>query len=216
MPYDEVLYQRICKLLKSSKGVDSKKMFGGICFMHNGNMLCGIAGQRLMVRVGPAQYDSALKLKHASVMDFTGKPMKGFIFVSLNGTKTDASLRKWIDLGFNFTSTLKPKKAKSSMKTGGPTRLTRVKNFGPVTRAEFKSMGIETLEQVKTLGFEETCRTWVQYYPERLNANAFIGVICAIEDTVWTKATSEQRRIAHALVKEMKHDFGLPQLKRRR
>jgi hypothetical protein len=88
------------------------------------------------------------------------------------------------------------------------TPLKKVKNFGPVTLAEFEAMGLTTLEQVKLLGFDETCRKWIQYFPDRLNANAFIGIICAIEDTVWTKATSEQRRTAHAMVKELKSEFG--------
>ena len=80
--------------------------------MHRGNMLCGIDGQRLMVRVGPDQYGHALSLKNASVMDITGKPMKGFIFVSESGYKTDKGLSKWLDLGLNFTATLPPKKSK--------------------------------------------------------------------------------------------------------
>lgn len=115
MSYDEDLFRRINILLKDTRGVEPKKMFGGICFMHRGNMMCGIDGRRLMVRVGPAQYDYALLLKHAYVMDITGKPMKGFIFVGEHGFKTDKSLRKWIDLGLNFTSTLPLKKSKKKI-----------------------------------------------------------------------------------------------------
>lgn len=215
MSYDENLFQRIAAILESTKGIEPKKMFGGICFMHRGNMLCGIDKERLMVRVGPDQYDHALSLKYASVMDITGKPMNGFIFVSPMGTKSNTNLENWIKLGLNFTSTLPPKKSKGTKKIKGPHFLKQVKNFGPVTRAEFESMGLTTLEQVKNLGFEEVCRKWVQYYPERLNANAFIGVICSIEDTVWTKATPQQRRMAHAMVRELRHEFGLPQTRRK-
>ncbi len=110
MSYDEDLFQRIAGLLKRKKGIEPKKMFGGICFMHCGNMLCGIDGRRLMVRVGPDQHDRALSLKHAKVMDITGKPMKGFIFVSEDVYKTDKGLSKWLDLGLIFTTTLPPKK----------------------------------------------------------------------------------------------------------
>ncbi len=84
--------------------------------MHQGNMLCGIDKSRLMVRVGSDQYEFALNMKYAKVMDITGKPMKGFIFVDEAGYKTDNSLNKWIKLGLNFTSTLpikKPKKKKN-------------------------------------------------------------------------------------------------------
>lgn len=214
MSYDENLYQRIVKILEAAKGIEPKKMFGGICFMHRGNMLCGIDGQRLMIRVGPDQYEHTLSLKHASVMDITGKPMKGFIFINPKGMKSNTDLKKWIKLGLNFTSSLPPKKSKTPKKMEGPLPLSRVKNFGPVTRAEFESMGLTTLEQVKNLGFEDTCRRWVQYYPERLNANAFIGVICSIEDTVWSKATLQQRREAHAMVRELRFESGLPPAKK--
>lgn len=214
MSYNKNLFDKISVLLKSIQGVEPKKMFGGICFMHRGNMLCGIDGDRLMVRVGPEQYEYALSLKYASVMDITGKPMKGFIFVNPTGTKSKTALKKWIELGLNFTSTLSPKNKKASRKKG-PAPLKNVKNFGPVTLAEFESMRLTTLEQLKSLGVEGTCRKWVQYYPERLNANAFLGVICAIEDTVWTEATPEQRNEAHAMVKALRREFGLPQVKRK-
>lgn len=116
MAYDEDLFQRIAQILKATKGIEPKKMFGGICFMHKGNMLCGIDGQRLMVRVGPDQYDHALSLKHASVMDITGRPMKGFIFVSPKGMKSTTDLKKWVNRGLNFTSSLAPKKKSRTLK----------------------------------------------------------------------------------------------------
>jgi TfoX/Sxy family transcriptional regulator of competence genes len=112
MSYDERLFNQIASLLKSIKGIESKKMFGGICFMHRGNMLCGIDGPRLMVRVGPAHYEDALKKKFARVMDITGKPMKGFIFVDENGYKTKKALNEWLKLGLSFTMNLPSKKTK--------------------------------------------------------------------------------------------------------
>lgn len=115
MSYDDRLFQRITTILKPTKGIRPKKMFGGICFMHRGNMLCGIDKSRLMVRVGPDQYNAVLKMKHAKVMDITGKPMKGFIFVNEDGYKTDKALNEWLILGLNFTASLplkKPKKKK--------------------------------------------------------------------------------------------------------
>ena len=76
-------------------------------------------------------------------------------------------------------------------------------------------MRITTLEQIVQMGFEETCRKWVQFYPERLNANAFLGVICSIENTVWTCATKSQREAAHGLVKALRSEFGLPKVRRK-
>ena len=109
MPYNEQLAERIRKTLKNHKGIFERKMFGGICFMKNGNMACGIERDRLMVRVGPQKYETCLKMPHARVMDFTGRPLKGFIFVSEEGYKTPASLRKWVGLGVKFTQSLPAK-----------------------------------------------------------------------------------------------------------
>lgn len=116
MAFDAKLFDRIAKVLKDTKGIEPQKMFGGICFMHRGNMLCGIDGSRLMVRVGPDQYDAVLKMKYAKVMDLTGKPMKGFIFVDEVGYETSSALSKWIGLGLKFTSTLPVKKSKKKLK----------------------------------------------------------------------------------------------------
>jgi hypothetical protein len=96
------------------------------------------------------------------------------------------------------------------------TPLSKVKNFGPVTLGEFEAMGLKTLEQVVALGFEDTCRRWVEYFPERLNANAFIGVVCSIDGTVWTSATAGQRTQAHRMVQLLRAEFGLPPPKPRK
>lgn len=89
-----------------------------------------------------------------------------------------------------------------------------LKNFGPVTYSEFESMGILYLDQIQNLGFEDTCRKWVQYYPERLNANAFLGIACVLDGVIWTKATIEHRKIAKRLVAELRKDFGMPQVRK--
>ena len=113
MAFDQTLLKRISALLKSTSQIKEKKMFGGVCFIHRGNMLCGIEGNRLMVRVGVEQYAHALSLRHATVMDLTGKALKGFIFVKPDGFKTARDLKKWIDLGLRFTLTLPVKKKKT-------------------------------------------------------------------------------------------------------
>lgn len=88
-----------------------------------------------------------------------------------------------------------------------------LKNFGPVTYAEFESMGITYLDQIEGLGFEETCRRWIQYFPQRLNANAFLGIACALDGVTWTQATRSHRAAAHNLVRILRREFGLPQVK---
>ena len=127
MAYDEKLVVRVRKVLAGYKAVTEIKMFGGICFMHKGNMLCGVDGDRLMVRVGPEQYDDVLSMKHARVMDITGKPMKGFIFVHEEGFRDLKQLKKWIELGLNFTASLPPKKPKSKAKKNNPAKTQRRK-----------------------------------------------------------------------------------------
>lgn len=95
--------------------------------------------------------------------------------------------------------------------------LAKLKNFGPVTLREFHAMGIEYFDQLEALGFEEVCRRWVEACPQRLNANAFLAIVCTLEGTVWTQASSSQRAAAHALVKELRGEYGLaPASKRRR
>ncbi len=107
MPVDEKLIERVEKALHRKRGITQKKMFGGICFLHNGNMLCGVDNKsRLMVRVGPEKYEAALKRKHARKMDFTGKPMKGMIYVDSPGVKSVDLAKKWIEFAMEFTKTL--------------------------------------------------------------------------------------------------------------
>ena len=80
--------------------------------MHNGNMICGSDMSGLMLRVGPEQYEAILEMEYASEMDFTGKPMKGFVSVDPDGHETQAELADWLELALAFTDTLPPKAAK--------------------------------------------------------------------------------------------------------
>ncbi len=110
MAQDENLNQKIRYILKGKRGFREQNMFGGLCFMHHGNMMCGADSKNgLMVRVGPEKYEDTLKLKHANKMEITGRPMKGFIFVDSEGYRTKAALEKWLERGIDFTKTL-PKK----------------------------------------------------------------------------------------------------------
>lgn len=82
MPYDERLAGRVRAVMANADGVRERKMFGGLAFLLNGNMCCGVVRNDLMVRVGPDDYEQSLQRAHARAMDFTGKPMKGFVYVS--------------------------------------------------------------------------------------------------------------------------------------
>jgi TfoX/Sxy family transcriptional regulator of competence genes len=107
--YDEALADRIRDLLAERRGVVEKRMFGGIAFMNRGYMTVGIVGERLMARIGPARYEAALKEPHVRPMDFTGRPMKGYVFVDPPGIESDRALSRWIDQCVAFVATLPAK-----------------------------------------------------------------------------------------------------------
>lgn len=87
--------------------------------------------------------------------------------------------------------------------------LRQVPNFGPVTLAEFKTMGIVSMDQIGALGAEGTARLWVQNFPQRLNANAFLGIVTALQGVVWTQANEEHRAQARALTNLLRAEAGL-------
>jgi TfoX/Sxy family transcriptional regulator of competence genes len=106
MAYDENVAQRVRDMLDGIPGVTEKKMFGGIAFMVNGNMCSGVVNRELMMRVGAEQYKEALSQPYARPMDFTGKPMKGFVYVSAKGFETDDSLKSWIERSLLYVGNL--------------------------------------------------------------------------------------------------------------
>ena len=113
MSYDEGLAQRIREVVADRQGVTERKMFGGLAFLLNGNMFCGIAKKEdLMVRVGPARHEEALREPHARLMDFAGKPMVGFIFVAPPGHASDEALTRWVDWSLAFVSPMPSKTSK--------------------------------------------------------------------------------------------------------
>lgn len=109
MAYDEKLAERLSKAFRRRKGAAEKKMFGGIAYMVDGHMCCGVIKDMLVVRVGPGAYEKALEEKHTRPMDFTGRPMKGYVYVEAKGIKSDENLKSWIERGIKFIKTLPPK-----------------------------------------------------------------------------------------------------------
>jgi TfoX/Sxy family transcriptional regulator of competence genes len=120
MAYDETLAHRIRRTLGPRADISEKKMFGGLAFLLDGKMFCGIAKDDLMVRVGPELYEAALKVAHVRPMDFTGRPMNGYVFVGPDGTRTEKAIKKWVDQSVAFVTTIvgtakkKRKKARAS------------------------------------------------------------------------------------------------------
>jgi TfoX/Sxy family transcriptional regulator of competence genes len=123
MSYDEALAARVEKALRRHQAVTTKRMFGGLTFMLGDKMCCGIVKDELMVRVGPERFEEALTRPGARPMDFTGRPMKGFIYVGQPGLRRSAALEQWIKLGVDFVSSLQsPKRKKAARKKASSRR----------------------------------------------------------------------------------------------
>ena len=109
MAYDEGLAQRVREALEGQSRLVERKMFGGIAFMVQGNIACGVMNDELIVRVGPDQYSAALAKPHTRVFDFTGRPMKGFVVVTSKGHASDEALEEWVRQGVQFALSLPAK-----------------------------------------------------------------------------------------------------------
>jgi len=109
--YNEALADRVRLVLASWEPFSERKMFGGLAFLIGGNMACGITGDDLMVRTGPKQYESALAKPHVRPMEFTGRPMRGMVWVGPEG-QAEGDLERWVALGREFAAALPPKIAR--------------------------------------------------------------------------------------------------------
>jgi TfoX/Sxy family transcriptional regulator of competence genes len=107
--YDEALADRVRDVLAPRADVSERKMFGGIAFMIGGNMAVGVIEEDLMVRLDPSDAEQALSEPHTRPMDFTGRPMKGMVFVDSAGTAADEDLAGWVDTGADFAASLPAK-----------------------------------------------------------------------------------------------------------
>jgi TfoX/Sxy family transcriptional regulator of competence genes len=106
MAYDEELAERVRHAVGPRPDVTERKMFGGVAFLLDGKMFCGLAKSKLMVRVGPERHQQALAEAHVSPMDFTGRPMNGYVYVEPEGCRTMKAVKKWVDRAIAFVGTL--------------------------------------------------------------------------------------------------------------
>lgn len=111
MAFDQGLAERIRDVLIHYPNFSEKQMFGGVAFMFEGHMFVGIVGDTLMARVGTEQYQSALAKPHVREMDFTGKPMNGYVFIDPLGFEKDEDLESWVLLCRSFVQSLPAKPA---------------------------------------------------------------------------------------------------------
>ncbi len=109
MAFDEGVAQRLREQLADRSDVVEKRMFGGVAFMVRGHMLVGLVGATLMARIGAEAYAGALERPHVREMDFTGRSMKGYVYVDAAGFESDADLAAWVALCLDFNASLPPK-----------------------------------------------------------------------------------------------------------
>ena len=112
MAFNEKINDRIREAIADMPNVEEKHMFGGTCFMLNGKMCMGVVQDDMMCRIGPDAYEQALERKGCREMVFTGKPMKGYVFVSEEGMKSKKDFDYWIDLCIKFNKDAKSSKKK--------------------------------------------------------------------------------------------------------
>ena len=110
MSYDKALADRIRKALGRRASLSEREMFGGVGFLIRGNMACGVHDRELIVRVGPAAHDAALKEAHVRPFDLSaGRPARGWVLVRPAGLKTAAQLKRWVERGVAFARSLPEK-----------------------------------------------------------------------------------------------------------
>jgi TfoX/Sxy family transcriptional regulator of competence genes len=109
MAYDEALAARVRAAMAGRDGLSERKMFGGVCFMLHGNMFAGVESGRVMLRVGAGRFEAALAKPGARPMDFTGRPMTGFVFVDGSAVESDSLLHDWLHEALGYVEMLPPK-----------------------------------------------------------------------------------------------------------
>jgi TfoX/Sxy family transcriptional regulator of competence genes len=116
--YNTELAERLEELLNGRPGITSKKMFGGLAFLRDGKMFCGIAGDDLMLRLGPEGADEALSRRHVREMDFTGRPLTGYVYLAREAWTEPGALEPWIDRAERFVATLEATPKRKPRRSG--------------------------------------------------------------------------------------------------
>ena len=114
MAYNEELAKKVREIITATnEKVEEKNMFGGLCFMVNYKMCVGVEAERLMVRLNPEMYDEAMEKEGSKPMDFTGKVMKGYVFVDINVLNTKKKLSFWVNLALEYNKIAKSSRKKA-------------------------------------------------------------------------------------------------------
>jgi len=114
-PLNEELVSLVRQTIGPRQDIAEKRMFGGVAFLLEGKMTCGVVGDDLMLRISPEDFDAALGKDHIRPMDFTGRPMRGFLYLSREGWENHKTRKLWVDGGIAYAASLpakKPRKAR--------------------------------------------------------------------------------------------------------
>lgn len=124
MAYNEQLANRIRQAFGTRNDITERKMFGGLAFLYRGRMCCGIVGRDMMVRIPNDEFGAVMRGRHVRPMDFTGKPLKGFLYVSPSGFRTATALRTWLSYGERVAQAkaARPTARRSRATTSAPSR----------------------------------------------------------------------------------------------
>ena len=109
MAYNEALAQRILEVLGPQPGLEAKKMFGGMCYLLNGNMLCGVVDERMIVRLGKERQAEGMSRPHTRPFDYTDKAMSGWLMVGMEGLETEEDLADWVQVCLEYVRGLPAK-----------------------------------------------------------------------------------------------------------
>jgi TfoX/Sxy family transcriptional regulator of competence genes len=109
MAYNQELAQRIKEILGPLPGLETKKMFGGMCYLLHGNMLCGVIDERMIVRMGKERQNESMSRPHTRPFDFSGKAMVGWLMVEPDGWQSEEDLADWVQICLDFVRTLPAK-----------------------------------------------------------------------------------------------------------
>jgi len=112
MAYDPKLAERVRSTVRGRRGITEQPMFGGLAFLKDGKMFCGVLGDELLARVGPEAHEAAMARPHVRIMDFTGRPMRGYVFVGAAALTAPRSLEGWVDQCEAHVATLPGKRAR--------------------------------------------------------------------------------------------------------
>ena len=109
MAYDAVLAERVRKLLQGRKGITEARMFGGVAYLLNGHMCCGVRDELLLRHLGEERAARSIEEPHVREIDFTAMAIKGIVSITVDGYRTDEDLRAWVSRAVAFVIKLPPK-----------------------------------------------------------------------------------------------------------